>query len=98
MLLEVNASPSLAADTPSDYALKYGMLEDLLTVVDMERHLTSHVSLKQVCEVSTCLFNIIASRFLFATKARKNNCTASLGANLLEGLNPLLVHTRQKYM
>lgn len=47
-LLEVNASPSLAADTPSDYALKYGMLEDLLTVVDMERHLTSHVSLKQV--------------------------------------------------
>eukprot|EP00250_Pteridium_aquilinum_P026751 c33533_g1_i1 orf=293-1114(+) len=47
-LLEVNASPSLAADTPSDYALKYGMLEDLLTVVDMERRLTTHGSVKQV--------------------------------------------------
>ncbi|MCO5608863.1 hypothetical protein L7F22_063081 [Adiantum nelumboides] len=47
-LLEVNASPSLAADTPSDYTLKYGMLEDLLTVVDMERRLTTHSMLKQV--------------------------------------------------
>jgi tubulin polyglutamylase TTLL9 len=48
--VKVNASPSLASDTPADYALKYGMLEDLLTVVDMERHFTSHGSLKQVGE------------------------------------------------
>lgn len=36
-LIEVNASPSLTADTPSDYRLKYGLLEDLLGVVDMEK-------------------------------------------------------------
>jgi hypothetical protein len=47
-LLEVNASPSLTADTPSDYKLKYGMLNDMLDIVDMEQvrefieHLTSH--------------------------------------------------------
>eukprot|EP00038_Savillea_parva_P027287 m.58753 g.58753 ORF g.58753 m.58753 type:complete len:451 (-) comp7840_c1_seq1:1052-2404(-) len=33
-LIEVNASPSLTADTPSDYKLKFGMLEDLFGVVD----------------------------------------------------------------
>ena len=35
-LIEVNASPSLTADTPSDYKLKFGLLEDLFGVVDME--------------------------------------------------------------
>ncbi|KAG0560721.1 hypothetical protein KC19_9G007800 [Ceratodon purpureus] len=38
-LLEVNASPSLAADTPVDHELKYGMLDDVLTLVDMEHKL-----------------------------------------------------------
>ncbi|KAH7331593.1 hypothetical protein KP509_20G042100 [Ceratopteris richardii] len=47
-LLEVNASPSLAADTTSDYTLKYGMLEDLLTVIDMEKRLTHNACLKQI--------------------------------------------------
>eukprot|EP00054_Salpingoeca_dolichothecata_P018015 m.109672 g.109672 ORF g.109672 m.109672 type:complete len:157 (-) comp22694_c0_seq6:51-521(-) len=36
-LIEVNASPSLTADIPVDYHLKRGMLEDLLSVVDMEK-------------------------------------------------------------
>lgn len=35
-LIEVNASPSLTADTPTDYDLKYGMLEDMFAVVDIE--------------------------------------------------------------
>ncbi|KAJ7556751.1 hypothetical protein O6H91_05G096800 [Diphasiastrum complanatum] len=47
-LLEVNASPSLAADTPSDYELKFGMLEDLLFTIDMERRLPLHSSPKQI--------------------------------------------------
>ncbi|CAM6122925.1 unnamed protein product [Calypogeia fissa] len=38
-LLEVNASPSLASDTPSDHELKYCMLDDCLTLVDMEHRL-----------------------------------------------------------
>lgn len=38
-ILEVNASPSLAADTPVDHELKYGMLDDVLTLVDMEHKL-----------------------------------------------------------
>ena len=38
-LLEVNASPSLKTDTPEDYQLKFGMLDDALTIVDMEHRL-----------------------------------------------------------
>jgi tubulin polyglutamylase TTLL9 len=35
-LVEVNASPSLSADTESDYEFKCGMLDDMLDVVDIE--------------------------------------------------------------
>ena len=36
-LIEVNASPSLTANTPDDYRLKYDLLSSLLDIVDMER-------------------------------------------------------------
>lgn len=36
-LVECNASPSLTAETPSDYHLKFNLLDDMLTVVDVER-------------------------------------------------------------
>lgn len=36
-LIEVNASPSVTADTPVDYDLKCGMLDDVMNIVDMER-------------------------------------------------------------
>jgi tubulin polyglutamylase TTLL9 len=36
-LLEINASPSLSAETQWDYDLKYGLLNDVFDVVDMER-------------------------------------------------------------
>jgi len=39
-LIEVNASPSISADTADDYELKFGVLDDLLTIVDMEKNLT----------------------------------------------------------
>lgn len=39
-LLEVNASPSLAASSQEDYELKCHLLEDTLHVVDMEGRLT----------------------------------------------------------
>ena len=35
-LIEVNASPSLTADTPQDYELKFGLLDDVYSVVDVE--------------------------------------------------------------
>ena len=35
-LLEVNGSPSLSADTVEDHELKYGVLDDVLTVVDFD--------------------------------------------------------------
>jgi len=38
-LIEVNASPSLTANTPLDYELKFAMLDDVLTIIDMERYL-----------------------------------------------------------
>jgi tubulin polyglutamylase TTLL9 len=36
-LLEVNACPSLTANTLADYKLKFDLLNDMLTVVDMEK-------------------------------------------------------------
>jgi len=39
-LIEVNASPSLAANTGDDYNMKYSMLNDVLDLVDMERRLS----------------------------------------------------------
>ncbi len=39
-IIEVNASPSLTASSPTDYSLKIGLLEDMLHIVDMEGRLT----------------------------------------------------------
>ena len=38
-IIEVNASPSLTASSPIDYDLKFGLLEDMLHIVDMEGRL-----------------------------------------------------------
>jgi tubulin polyglutamylase TTLL9 len=38
-IIEVNASPSLTASSQTDYDLKFGLLEDMLHIVDMEGHL-----------------------------------------------------------
>jgi tubulin polyglutamylase TTLL9 len=35
-LIEVNASPSLTANTREDYDLKYKLLNDVLDIIDME--------------------------------------------------------------
>lgn len=39
-IIEVNASPSLTASSPTDYDLKIGLLEDMLHIVDMEGRLS----------------------------------------------------------
>ncbi|KAJ8303559.1 hypothetical protein KUTeg_019955 [Tegillarca granosa] len=39
-LIEINASPSLTASGKEDYELKYGLLNDLLNVLDLENRLT----------------------------------------------------------
>jgi tubulin polyglutamylase TTLL9 len=36
-LLEVNSSPSLTADTPMDYHLKYVLLNDMYDIMDIEK-------------------------------------------------------------
>jgi Tubulin-tyrosine ligase family len=41
-LLEVNASPSLTANTKEDYMLKTEMLHGMLDVVDMEVSIAQH--------------------------------------------------------
>ena len=38
-LIEVNASPSVTADTPTDYELKFGLLDDVWTIIDVENKL-----------------------------------------------------------
>lgn len=41
-LIEINAAPSLTANTPADYKMKYDMVEDMLTIVDMDKKLTGN--------------------------------------------------------
>ena len=41
-LIEINASPSMTANTPSDYEIKLSLLEDTFTILDMERILTGN--------------------------------------------------------
>jgi len=38
-LLEVNASPSLSADTEDDHELKFGVLDDVMTMIDFDHKL-----------------------------------------------------------
>ncbi|CAD7960178.1 unnamed protein product [Amoebophrya sp. A25] len=40
ILIEVNASPSLTANTKADYDMKFGTLDDLLTILDFEKYLS----------------------------------------------------------
>ena len=47
-IIEVNASPSLTASSPTDYELKFGLLEDMLHVLDMEGRLSGRENLKRV--------------------------------------------------
>ena len=35
-LIEVNASPALTASNEDDYALKFGMLDDMVDIIDIE--------------------------------------------------------------
>merc|ERR1712216_1093777 len=39
-LIEVNASPSLSANTANDYEMKFAMLDDTVTILDFEKYLT----------------------------------------------------------
>jgi len=41
-IIEVNASPSLTASSPTDYELKFGLLEDMLHIIDMEGRLAGN--------------------------------------------------------
>lgn len=41
-IIEVNASPSLTASSQTDYDLKFGLLEDMVHIVDMEGRLTGN--------------------------------------------------------
>ena len=41
-LIEINASPSMTANTPADYETKLGLLEDVYTVLDQEKILTGN--------------------------------------------------------
>ena len=41
-LIEINASPSMTANTPSDYETKLGLLEDVYAILDIEKILTGN--------------------------------------------------------
>lgn len=39
-LIEVNASPSLTANTPDDHEMKFALLDDTMTILDFEKYLS----------------------------------------------------------
>ena len=41
-LIEINSSPSMTANTPSDFQMKVDLLDDTFTVMDMEKILTGN--------------------------------------------------------
>jgi len=41
-LIEINASPSMTANTPADYDTKLGLLEDVYSIIDIEKILTGN--------------------------------------------------------
>lgn len=41
-LIEINASPSLTASSQDDFELKFRLLDDTLTIVDMENRLVEY--------------------------------------------------------
>merc|ERR1719263_986619 len=41
-LIEVNASPSLSANTPHDYEMKFAVLDDTMTILDFEKYLSGN--------------------------------------------------------
>lgn len=43
-LIEVNASPSMTANTQTDYKMKMGLLEDTMLVIDMQKMYTYYNS------------------------------------------------------
>jgi tubulin polyglutamylase TTLL9 len=41
-LIEINASPSMTANTKNDYETKVGLLEDVFAILDLEKILTGN--------------------------------------------------------
>ena len=47
-LIEINASPSLTASNKEDYELKFGLLDDVINVVDLETRSSSYYRLLSI--------------------------------------------------
>ena len=43
-LIEINASPSLTASSKEDYDLKFGLLDDVVNVIDIENRCVAAVN------------------------------------------------------
>lgn len=61
-LIEVNASPSISADTIQDYDLKFGLLEDVYTVLDVEGRVRDESKTEPTVGGFDLIYNGIPSR------------------------------------
>lgn len=73
-LIEVNASPSLTAETPADYHLKFNLLEDMFNIVDMERRMKGN-------EERVGGFDLIWKRGPVGPTANEGGIRSFLGCN-----------------
>jgi len=72
-LLEVNASPSLTANTVADYEMKFGLLDDVLSVIDVEKYLAG-------TEVQIGGFDLLYRDGLRYSPPEGSVCTSYVGA------------------
>ncbi|PRP74105.1 hypothetical protein PROFUN_05313 [Planoprotostelium fungivorum] len=83
-LLEVNASPSLSADTEEDHTLKFGVLNDVLDIIDFEHKLKGneeHMGGFDLIYDQATGFNAETSYLGFHVKPRDINVPRTLGKN-----------------
>ena len=90
-LLEVNASPSMSAENAADRAMKAGLLDDTLEVVDMERrHSRVRPGMLDAClggcwvigDWCLCVLEILASHARTHTHTHTIRCGCGWGATI----------------
>jgi len=81
VLIEVNASPSLTANTEPDYIMKFAMLDDVLTILDFEKYLAGSTQPGLPIETRVGGFDLIYTGALGGTSGSGSSTTTFAAAS-----------------